>query len=518
LERVLDFRRFRDCDDSWGKLMNRRSMLTSSVAATLLIIGMTSTAHALAPAATDVVRFAGADRYATSAAIVAASYSAGVPVAYVASGENFPDALAGGAAAARDNGPLLLVRHDGVPADIATELGQLRPASVVVLGGTASVAPTVVTALQSFTSGAVTRVAGADRYATAASLADTFAIGAPVYVASGTNYPDALAATAAAAVQHAAILLTSPSTLPPSTAAALSRLQPSSITIVGGTSAVSAGVETSLGMFSSSVVRISGADRYATASAIAAHAFPSATAAFIATGASFADALSGGPVAGKLGQPLLLSTAACLPTATFDEVNVISPEKVTLLGGTSSLGAGVQSLSKCVAPPPPPPPPTTPIAFGNGIHQVGPGLPAGTYRTRANATGCYWARLSGFSGELTDILANGISNSRVVVTIEPGDVGFESDNCGTWTNDLSAVTSSLTAPFSDGQYIVGTDISAGTWSAPGGPQCYWEREADFSGGTSSIIANDVTVTNPIVTISSSDAGFKTDNCGTWSRT
>jgi putative cell wall-binding protein len=490
-------------------------MLVSTVGTVILIIGLAGAAQAQTPGATNVVRFAGDDRYATSAAIVAANYSAGLKVAYVASGENFPDALAGGAAAARDNGPLLLVRHDSIPGDIATELGRLQPTSIVVLGGAASVGPTVLTALQSFTSGAVTRVAGADRYATAAALADTFAVGTPVYLASGANYPDALAATAAAAAQHAAILLTSLTVLPPSTATALGRLQPTSITIIGGTSAVSAAVETSLGTFRSSVVRISGADRYATAAAIAANAFPSATAAFIATGASFADALSGGPVAGGFGEPLLLSTAACLPAPTFNEINAIGPGTVTLLGGTASLGAGVQSLSKCVAPPPPPPPPTKPITFGNGIHQVGASLPPGTYRTRSSTAGCYWARLSGFSGDLSDILANDLSNFHVVVTIESGDVGFESDNCGTWTNDLSAVTSSPTAPFGDGQFIVGTDVSAGTWTAPGGPECYWERESGFSGGFTAIIANDLGTTSPIVTISSTDAGFKTGDCGTW---
>jgi len=151
------------------------------------------------------------------------------------------------------------------------------------------------------------------------------------------------------------------------------------------------------------------------------------------------------------------------------------------------------------------------------VHQVGAALPPGTYRTRADVAGCYWARLSGFSGSTSDIIANDLSNFHRVVTIESGDGGFESDGCGTWTNDLSALTSSPTAPFGDGQWIVDTDIAAGTWTAPGGPDCYWEREADFSNGGSSIIANDLGVTTPIVTIAATDAGFATDSCGTWTK-
>src|SRR6185437_984382 len=68
----------------------------------LIASALATTAQASAPAAASVVRYSGADRYATSAAIVDANYAPGVPVAYIASGDNFPDALAGGAAAARD--------------------------------------------------------------------------------------------------------------------------------------------------------------------------------------------------------------------------------------------------------------------------------------------------------------------------------------------------------------------------------------------------------------------------------
>ena len=92
-------------------------------------------------------RWAGLDRYGTAAA-VAATYPAGVPVAYVASGLGFADALAGAPAAARDGGPLLLVRPDAIPAATATELARLRPGRIVVLGGPASVSEAVARALQ----------------------------------------------------------------------------------------------------------------------------------------------------------------------------------------------------------------------------------------------------------------------------------------------------------------------------------------------------------------------------------
>ncbi|MDQ2673334.1 MAG: cell wall-binding repeat-containing protein, partial [Chloroflexota bacterium] len=76
----------------------------------------------------DVQRLAGADRYATAAAISKASFSPGVPVAYVATGGNFPDALAAGAAAVRHGGPVLLVSSSSVPGATASELARLDPA------------------------------------------------------------------------------------------------------------------------------------------------------------------------------------------------------------------------------------------------------------------------------------------------------------------------------------------------------------------------------------------------------
>ena len=48
--------------------------------------------------------------------------------------------------------------------------------------------------------------------------------------------------------------------------------------------------------------------------------------------------------------------------------------------------------------------------------------------------GCYWARLSGSSGEIDDIIANDFTDSpKVIVTIKPSDQYFESEGCGTWT-------------------------------------------------------------------------------------
>jgi hypothetical protein len=75
-----------------------------------------------------VSRLAGADRFATAAVICADAFPAAVPVAYVATGTNFPDALAGGPVAARDGAPILLVAPDTVPPATHGELARLEAA------------------------------------------------------------------------------------------------------------------------------------------------------------------------------------------------------------------------------------------------------------------------------------------------------------------------------------------------------------------------------------------------------
>ena len=93
-----------------------------------------------------VTRVSGSDRYATAAAI-SAGWGPGVPVVYIATGLNFPDALAGAAAAGTLGAPLLLVTGTTVPAATAAELARLKPGRIVILGGPGAVSDSVAAAV-----------------------------------------------------------------------------------------------------------------------------------------------------------------------------------------------------------------------------------------------------------------------------------------------------------------------------------------------------------------------------------
>jgi putative cell wall-binding protein len=296
----------------------------------------------------DVTRLAGADRFATAAAVSAASYVPNVPVAYVATGANFPDALAAGAAAVRGGGPVLLVTGSSIPPATAAELSRLDPAAIKVVGGTAIISDGVLAALRPYaTSRQVTRIAGDNRYATAARVsADAFSRGVGVaYVATGANFPDALAGVAAAGSGGGPVLLTRPGEIPAETASELARLDPARIVVLGGSSVVSDAVLAGLRGYATtgSVTRLAGADRYATAVDVSSRTFGGSRVVFVATGQNFPDALGGGPVAGSLPGPLLLVPGTSVPTAVANELRRLDPDKVVILGGSSVVSSGVQS-------------------------------------------------------------------------------------------------------------------------------------------------------------------------------
>jgi hypothetical protein len=187
-------------------------------------------------------RVAGADEFGTAAAISADVFSSGVAVAYVATSAAFADALAGGAAAAAGGGPVLLTTRDSLPASTASELRRLDPDQIVVLGGTAAVSDAVQAAAISdavaSTLGRVaptTRVAGTDRYLTAAAVSERF-IGpgvAVTYVANGVGFTDALAAGPAAAFAGGSLVLAGTDFLPYAVRTEVGRQDPAEIVRVG---------------------------------------------------------------------------------------------------------------------------------------------------------------------------------------------------------------------------------------------------------------------------------------------
>ena len=83
-----------------------------------------------------VVRWAGANRFATAASVSTNSFGSRAQTAFVANGLSFPDALAGGPSGGAFGGPMLLTQSTSLPPATAAELMVRNPARIFVLGGT----------------------------------------------------------------------------------------------------------------------------------------------------------------------------------------------------------------------------------------------------------------------------------------------------------------------------------------------------------------------------------------------
>jgi putative cell wall-binding protein len=162
---------------------------------------------------TTIDRIAGSSRIATAAEI---ARRVGGGAAYVVEGSSpdpargWPDALSVAALAARQRRPILLTSRDELPAETREVLADLNVSQVTIVGGTGAVSDAVAGAIAA-RGVRVDRVAGGDRYATAAAVADRAVVAGlgaeQVWLATGRNWPDALAAGPAAARAGVVLLL-----------------------------------------------------------------------------------------------------------------------------------------------------------------------------------------------------------------------------------------------------------------------------------------------------------------------
>lgn len=282
-------------------------------------------------------RIAGADRYKTAAELVRTSVPAGVGTVYVAQGNEFADAVSASAVAGSIGTGILLVTRDRIPSATARQLQRLGPRRIVVLGGTTAISGDVQRALGAYAP-RVDRVGGRTRYETSALVSQHFAPGVPTaFVATGKNFPDALSAGALAADRDSPVVLVEPDRIPDAVKTELTRLRPQRVVVVGGSAAVSDRVFRALERYSDgNVGRIGGADRYEV-SARVARGFSEPRISYLATGEDFADAVTGGAVAGRRGGPMLLSRSADLPSPVRDQLTALRETRGVVLGGTGSL-------------------------------------------------------------------------------------------------------------------------------------------------------------------------------------
>lgn len=225
----------------------------------------------------------------------------------------------------------------------STEAGELYP--WVELRAPAGVSRTWrLDNLQLFTcrTAPVSRIAGDNRYATAAALSrSAFSAGVrTVVVASGDTFPDALSGGALAAMSGGPLLITRSDRLPPETRTEIERLGPEEVLVLGQTVAVADDVVREIESLGPTVTRIGGDTRYDT-SQLVAQRFTGGDHVVVATGAAFPDALSGGSYAHLRSAPMLLTRSDRLDPATAAALDHLRPRSITVLGGPQAVSQAV---------------------------------------------------------------------------------------------------------------------------------------------------------------------------------
>ena len=304
---------------------------------------------------------AGADRFDTTVKTSQAGFDSAATVV-IATGENWPDALGGAALAGAKGGPILLTRAASLPPVVLAEIRRLGASEAIILGGESAVSPAVEKALaDELGENAVTRIGGATRYETAERVARAAreALGerynGTCFVATGESFPDSLAASALAAAQGWPLLLTEPGELTASALATMEEIGVSSAVVLGGTGVVGENVERTLRarLGEGAVDRISGADRYDTAAAVADYAVAQGLCwdgAAIATGLDFPDALAGGVLQGRAGSVLLLTRGTVLVAPVRDRLAAECGDVRSLryLGGDGAVSCAVKAAVDAV--------------------------------------------------------------------------------------------------------------------------------------------------------------------------
>ena len=287
-----------------------------------------------------IARYEGENRYKTAAKI--AERFGQADTVLLAKSDSFPDALVASSLADKYRAPILLTDGNSLAPETKDAMASLGAKRVIVLGGANSISQDLEDSLKS-NGLEVQRLAGDNRYQTARLIASQVETKGHIYLASGENYPDALAITGLAAKTKDPILLTPKAGLAREVRDFIGEKSITSITIAGGPGAISPAVEEDLRNMGLEVTRISGSNRYETSAKISAMAYPKERGMIIASGEGFIDALAAGPLAALTQRPIVLSSKSALDPSVRDLLKGSPRDRTIMIGGTNTLDQNLKS-------------------------------------------------------------------------------------------------------------------------------------------------------------------------------
>lgn len=257
----------------------------------------------------------------------------------IADSGNYPDALTATVLAHVLDAPILLNNTRYLEDDVAREIVRLGASEVIIVGGHKSISENVKSQLAKYDQNKVQRIWGRDRYVTSSELAYeiqrlTGKVNKAI-IASGEDFPDALATAPLGSKEIAPILLVTRNQMDKKVSKALKDLNINKVYVAGGQNSVSKKLEAQLPTV---IRRFNGQDRYETAILVASYTYPESKEVFVASGEVFPDALVIGPVCARRKAPILLSKSTPVKV-TDDYIEKSKIEYLYIIGGTNTIYA-----------------------------------------------------------------------------------------------------------------------------------------------------------------------------------
>lgn len=278
-------------------------------------------------------RLDGKDRFEVAVNVSKSGWQNGARTVILANYLAFADALSATPLAYKEDAPILLTAPNSLSLETQGEIQRLNPEKIVIVGGTGSVSEAIVSKLNELGIRNVERIGGIDRFEVSFNIAHKLGAVNTAVIANGLNFPDALSIAPFAAKNGFPILLTYADRLPVNIDNAIKQLNISNTIISGGPASVSESIKG----FLPNGQRISGKDRYEVSANIVNQLEPNSSKVFIATGMSFADALTGSVLAAIQGASILLTHPTSAPASVKELISNKGLNNFVILGGKASV-------------------------------------------------------------------------------------------------------------------------------------------------------------------------------------
>lgn len=259
---------------------------------------------------------------------------------FITAGHAYTDALVMSPLSNKYDGPVLLSEKDNLSEEVLSEIKRLSPDNIFIIGGENTIGQRVIDILSEEMSINAERIYGKNRYITSVNIADKVYEHnkfSEVFIVNGYKEIDAISISGIAKQKNIPVILTDGKSLDSDIKSTLMKYGVSNAVIIGGESTIEIGLADELKSMDISTERIGGSDRFQTSLLINQKYIDTSKNPFIANGINAVDALTAGPIAGKIKSPMILIKKDEIPEGVREYMSGLGAGKITILGGINSI-------------------------------------------------------------------------------------------------------------------------------------------------------------------------------------